>query len=273
MSDPVFIIGSPRSGTTVLAWALAQHPQLWTGGEFHLFSRLFGDRRLETLLANELEFPGVLRRANVTAERFLEDVGSGFDALFWRISGGRRWVDQTPANTYLADTLAAMFPTAQFVHLLRDGRQVVDSMTHFADSHTQERRSELTRLGYFPPWALTFDAACHEWAQSVDTAERFVKLHPNRSMTAHYAQLVQDPDAFFGEILKFLGCEISNKPALFVRTHRLNSSFGDDTRSDSARRQAAEWTAVEKRSYEAAASGTELRMRSGDEKPVKSAST
>ncbi len=48
---PVFIIGSPRSGTSVLAWALAQHKDFWTAGETDFLFHLFGQGRLETAWA------------------------------------------------------------------------------------------------------------------------------------------------------------------------------------------------------------------------------
>ena len=249
MTSPIFIIGSPRSGTTVVAWALGQHPELWTGGEFHLLWRLFGDERLENLLAKELAFPGVIRRGEVTRAQFLEDVGSGFNTLFSRLSGGRRWVDQTPVNTFMADTLAAMFPTAKFIHLLRDGREVVESMVHFGDVHTPERRRELEKLGYFPAWALEFKAACREWTKSVEAAERFREAHPERCMTARYKDLVTDADAFFAEIFAFLGCGPSDKPARFSRTQRINSSFADSP--DPAARPAAgtSWSSDQNREF------------------------
>ena len=44
-SDPVFVIGSPRSGTSVTAWALHQHPELWTSHETEFLRELFGENR------------------------------------------------------------------------------------------------------------------------------------------------------------------------------------------------------------------------------------
>ena len=45
--DPVFIIGSPRSGTTVLAMALAQHPLFWASDESFILFDLFGMGKLD----------------------------------------------------------------------------------------------------------------------------------------------------------------------------------------------------------------------------------
>ena len=45
--NPVFIIGSPRSGTSILAWALAQHSRLWTSGEVHILHSLLCQFRFD----------------------------------------------------------------------------------------------------------------------------------------------------------------------------------------------------------------------------------
>src|SRR3954469_7285830 len=47
--DPVFIIGAPRSGTSILVWALAQHPRLWGGPESNLLYHLYGDGHIDTV--------------------------------------------------------------------------------------------------------------------------------------------------------------------------------------------------------------------------------
>ena len=66
--------------------------------------------------------------------------------LLTRTSNGRRWIDQTPANTLVVDRLAEMFPGARFLHILRDGRRVVHSMINFhramGDPEAVERMRE-----------------------------------------------------------------------------------------------------------------------------------
>ena len=44
--DPVFILGAPRSGTSILVWALAQHPEFWGSAESNMLYHLFGDGHL-----------------------------------------------------------------------------------------------------------------------------------------------------------------------------------------------------------------------------------
>src|SRR5438105_2696188 len=122
---PVFIIGSPRSGTSILAWSLAQHSQLWTSTESDVFWHLLAERHAERAYETAAARPDSqdwLRRNDVVEEEFLAHVGLGLNALCASRSEGRRWIDQTPRNTLIAPTLALVFPDALFVHILRDGR-------------------------------------------------------------------------------------------------------------------------------------------------------
>ena len=58
-------------------------------------------------------------------------------------SRGKRWVDQSPSYTLIASELARLFPDAQFLHIVRDGRRVVNSMI---------------RSGFEEPWASDLPA-------------------------------------------------------------------------------------------------------------------
>ena len=50
-ADPIFVISSPRSGTTALAQSLGRHPAQWVGNESYLLHDLFGRRRIEGMWA------------------------------------------------------------------------------------------------------------------------------------------------------------------------------------------------------------------------------
>ena len=100
-----------------------------------MFFLLFGTL-VERAFERAMEIPG---RAgfgveDVSREEFLASVGMGINALITSRSGGRRWIDHTPLYTLIVDTLAEVFPGASFIHILRDGREVVHSMLDFADS-------------------------------------------------------------------------------------------------------------------------------------------
>jgi lauroyl/myristoyl acyltransferase len=99
---PVFILGCPHSGTTILARLLGNHPSLMNAerGETRLFSRPAG------------EIESVLQRWD---RGCLE-------------AGKRRWVEKSVAHTFVIPWLVAARPRARFLISMRDGRDVFCSL-------------------------------------------------------------------------------------------------------------------------------------------------
>src|SRR6185436_840077 len=79
--NPVFIIGAPRSGTTVLAVALSQHGQFWASDESFFMFGLFGNGRVDSEFQRWSARPSSswLRTQKVAREEFLGFLGSGLN--------------------------------------------------------------------------------------------------------------------------------------------------------------------------------------------------
>lgn len=228
--QPVFIIGSPRSGTTALAWSLAQHDALWTSGESDVLFHLFAGGRVDQIFREAKARPhGWFRDEDVQLAEFQQALGLGLNALFSRHGKGKRWVDQTPLYTLMVDELAAMFPDALFLHILRDGRRVVHSMINFLASRDAQLTARLRSGPFLAPWINDFERACEAWQRYVRIALDFTARYPDRCLTVVNEQLVADPEAGFGDILRFLQVSYQPAPAQYFQTHRVNSSFQVDT--------------------------------------------
>jgi len=119
--EPIFILGSPRSGTTMLFDLLSRSSAVGAlRGEGHLLWNLYHEE------ANGRGEPADAQatppEAITPAER---------RALNWmigQIAGDRRYLDKTPRNSLQVPYLHALFPDARFVFLARDGRAVVSSL-------------------------------------------------------------------------------------------------------------------------------------------------
>ena len=138
---PIFIVGCPRSGTTVLRDLLRSHPRLTfpreSGGLAGLY-RLHGDPRSNRearLLASDFLGPYGVREWNLSlrpadlehGRSFTEVIAPVYEA--WARSQGKpRWGDKTPQHVLAIPLLARLFPDSQFVHILRDGRDVALSL-------------------------------------------------------------------------------------------------------------------------------------------------
>lgn len=268
----VFVVGCPRSGTSALAWALANHPAFVTGPESNFLWHLCREGRLRSVWENTHRIEdGWLAKQQVGWEEFAAAVGSGLEGLFASRAGGRRWVDSSPENVLIAEDLAALFPTARLLHLVRDGRAVVNSML---------------RSGFSQPWAQDFDEACRTWAFYVVRGMRAQEALGSRMLTLSHRWLVEDPEATCRAILHFLGEPQHSGPARFLRTQRINSSYDANSREDMKRPKdparlreqpweewPAEWharfeaLAGEAQAYAAQLAESKTMLHSGDSRP------
>lgn len=228
-NSPIFIIGSPRSGTSILAWSLAQHSGLTTSDESNMFFELTRDEKLEAVYRAAAARPDSrdwLRMKDVGEDEFLASLGLGLNVLVTSRSEGR-WIDNTPANTLVAPTLARLFPNAQFIHILRDGRSVVNSMQNFAAAFSDDAREKFLQAGAMPSFAADFRIACETWVRFVSRAFDFGSRYPDRCLIVRNEALREEPVTNFSQILSFLDMEHEPAPAQFFRDRKLNSSFPD----------------------------------------------
>lgn len=143
---PVFIVSAPRSGSTLLRLILDAHPRLAIPPPDWLFDLVFpylysyGDLRkpanLLSLAEDMLATPTVSKWPIKQAPSDLvaaatEPTFAGLYAALHRqyakTEGKPRWGEKTPRNSFWMDDIRALFPDAQFIHIVRDGRdQAID---------------------------------------------------------------------------------------------------------------------------------------------------
>jgi len=134
---PVFIIGLPRSGTTLTEQILAGHSQVFGAGELQLgqgdFLSLAGEsaQTLHPSVREDIAFQNLSRIDRETLQRIARQHLLQLDKLN---SSAPRIVDKMPGNYLYLGLLAALFPQARFIHCRRDLRDVAIScwMTQFS---------------------------------------------------------------------------------------------------------------------------------------------
>jgi hypothetical protein len=107
----VFVFGSPRSGTTFLAKAVGSCPGFVDLGEVAPLKAAIP----ELVLLEPSRAAAKIERILTIARRL-------------GLAGGLRAVEQTPETAFVAEAVAQAFPQARFVHIVRDGRDVVCSL-------------------------------------------------------------------------------------------------------------------------------------------------
>jgi hypothetical protein len=154
-TGPIFIVGAPRSGTTMLQYRLRNHPRIsLPTGESHFIVSLYRNQEKYGDLSRLENIRQVLQAMHVQNRSFLETdlhglkfdidsltnelhaegrhtmpaIISGLFEKNARGEGKARWGDKTPYYVMHLPKLLEWFPDAQIVHLIRDGRDVALSL-------------------------------------------------------------------------------------------------------------------------------------------------
>ncbi|MEZ5823341.1 MAG: sulfotransferase [Geminicoccaceae bacterium] len=140
----LFLVGSPRSGTTLLQTILATQLRLYTLKETHFFRNLHRWRPvrwLDTLRLDPAKVDAAFRfmvennrlegQYDWSGTARLGDAVKLFDTLLSTeatIRGNEGWLEKTPEHMFFMDEIRAHIDGARFVHILRDGPDVVASL-------------------------------------------------------------------------------------------------------------------------------------------------
>lgn len=216
----IFIIGCPRSGTSALSWALAEHPALWTSAEsdilLYLLQKPWFFEHYQRAIASQQNRVWLVKH-KVSYAEFASYIGKGFDLMFRSRSGGKIWIDATPAYTNVVSELMVYFPQAKFIHIIRDGRAVVNSML----------------ASGFPGAEFNdFELACKAWVHYVTKGLAIMRKFPDHVHEVRNENLVSNPEKEFELIYNFLGLEPCSESTIFIRTKRINSSYLNVEKND-----------------------------------------
>ena len=186
----VFLVGFPRSGTTLLEKSLAGHPDIVTMEEEELFASMIGD-----FFVPQDGFERLARLEGAALE--------GYRAAYWQICRaaapgleGKVFVDKMPLNTVFLSCVAKLFPDARVLFALRDPRDVVLSCLRqqFAMSAAMY---EFTSL----------ESAARLYDMVMELGEIYRAKLGLAIMDTRYEDMIADVDGALRRIAGFLGVE------------------------------------------------------------------
>lgn len=235
---PIILLGSGRSGTTILANIVARHPDVAYWSEPRpVWMYRHAYRPHHDLSAEDLT-PAIARYIDRAFARFLER------------SGRRRFAEKTPSNCLRIPFIHALFPDCRIINIIRDGREVVGSLFRIqVEGANPERlwariretpllewpaylplffhtflktkvlRQRSTYWGIKPEgWKEWIDlpphiVAARQWKRAVEVSLRHGRALPSENyFELRYERLVADPAGAVTELTAF--AELPDSPEM-----------------------------------------------------------
>lgn len=208
----LFLVGCPRSGTTLLQSLLAAHSQIVSFPESHFYTRMISSAfplrqlglaspRSRARFLSFLELIGhsdlrhYLPPFAVSTRQYSRAFIVVLDAVAHR-QDKRVWLEKTPRHLDYVDDIRALVPGAKFIHLIRNGEDVVASLYEVVNQNLDRWRS-------IPAGEL--DPCVDRWMKSIRLSQRYVG-DPDHAVV-RYERLVEAPD----EVIKGL-CQCIDVP-------------------------------------------------------------
>ncbi len=199
---PIFIIGMPRSGSTLVEQILASHTAVYGAGELPFIKNI--------LLAN-LPGPDLATMAQEAVRLDagnLKKLGTSYLEKIRSIAPTSTFItDKMPENFLFVGFIRLMLPGAKFIHTTRSAADTCLSIfrTNFRDRH--DYAYDLTELGQY---YRLYSSMMEHWRG----------LFPEQIHEINYERLIEDHEGETRKLLTFLGLEWDERCRDFHRTHR-----------------------------------------------------
>jgi tetratricopeptide (TPR) repeat protein len=220
---PIFIVGMPRSGTSLAEQILASHPAVFGAGEVIFWNAAYDAYR-------DAEIAGK------SAATLIPGMAADYLNRLTAISGGAlRVVDKMPANFLYAGLIHAAFPQARIIHMQR----------HPIDTCLSIYFQNFFNIG---PYANDFDNLAHYYRQYLRVTDHWRTVLPATALLEiPYEALIDDQEGWSRRMLEFVGLTWDPKCLDFHRTDRVVITASKwQVRQKISRSSAGRWRNYEK---------------------------
>jgi len=183
-TSPIILLGTQRSGTTLLARILNSHPSLFVQNEFRVdevFTKNVKPSDINSKIRDQI--------FNIQGKT-LEKILSQDNKACWGI--------KDPELTYHLDTLSQAFPESKVIIVVRDGRGVVNSYMR-------------------NKWGLGTNpfTGAERWRKEIKIQNEYISNHLNNCIKVNYESLIDNSQQTLEEICNFLNIDYSPEMLAF----------------------------------------------------------
>ena len=214
---PFFVLGNPRSGTTMLRLMLSTHPRIVVPPECGFIIWLqhnYGDWSWGQPVGKFLEDLSACKKFNTwgvgadeveLAVKELEPVNYSelMSCVFLAycrkfMPSAHRWGDKNNFHVRRVDELVGLFPSASFIHIVRDVRDVACS---YRDMAKHQGASP-----FAPKLPADIRSIAKDWLDNTRAVEKsFASVDPLKKLTVRYEDVAAEPEVLLISICDFLG--------------------------------------------------------------------
>lgn len=186
---PIFIVGMPRSGSTLLDQMLSSHSEVVSAGEILDFQRQF--HWVADIAPRSAQ--GMLGAIKQSAHMDFAELGARYlQQTRWRAHGHRFYIDKLPINVRMVPFIRRALPRAPILHLTRDPMDVCYSNLK-------------VMFGKASPYCYDQQALAHYYGQYVRLTDHWRASMPDAMLDISYADLVNEPEATMRRVLRHCG--------------------------------------------------------------------
>jgi hypothetical protein len=213
--DPIFVVGFPRSGTTLIQSLIATQADVYTLPETHFFNVInkviekknngtinpccINSVFLKILEKMDLEFSvserekifSLSESGNLTAKDLFEFIINHYIEHDFNTAVPYRWMEKTPNHAYFLNDIFSLYPDCQIINIIRHPVPAILSRKNSFKLNRDKPLSWLSSL----------------WKRSVDSIEKFNNKHPGISLTIKYEHLTSELNRTLMKVLQFLNLE------------------------------------------------------------------
>jgi len=207
IKERLFIVGCPRSGTTLLQTLLAAHPQVKSFPETHFIPHLISKWSRITKIPSLRGKHKLINLLVILEYQSMRKIIPGFGSIrryvncFVNIldtitveNNKQIWLEKTPSNLHYVNFIEKYIPDAKFIHIIRNGEDVVASLYEVTHQYPEQWRG-----------SRSIKKCVRRWNSDVKRTRKH--LHKKNHICITYENIIQKTEDALKKLSLFIGVD------------------------------------------------------------------